>query len=176
MAFFVENPLRILFIGVVVEAVLAMLLLRTGRGILLWAILGVACLFGAWLAVERLVVTDREAVEQTLDDAVKAVRRNDLGGLLNCIAPSANAPRELSNWVMGRFEVGEGHIGELEIKVNRLTSPPTAKATFLAIGRGRDRRNECPYQGFGHRVTVELRLMGDRWLVTGYDLPDTPTR
>jgi hypothetical protein len=177
MAFFVENPLRILFIGVVVEAVLGMMLLRTGRGMLLWAMLGAACLFGLWLGVERLVVTDREAVERTLDDAVKAARKNDINGLLACIAPSAKRARDLSIWVLNCYEVEEGHMISVEIKVNRLTSPPTAKATFTAVGRARarDRRNELPYRGSAQQVIVDLRKMGDRWLVTDYDLPNLPT-
>jgi hypothetical protein len=176
--FFVENPLRILFVGVVVEAVLAMVLLRTGRGKLLWAMIGVACLFGVLLAVERLVVTDREAVERTLDNAVNAARRNDISGLLACIDPSAERPRRLSTWVLNTYEVEEGHIMDVQITVNHLTSPPTARAAFSAVGRARarDRRNELPYRGTAQRVNVSLQKTGDRWLVTDYELPGLDIR
>ena len=74
---------------------------------------------------------------------------------------------------MGRFEVQEGHISDLDIKVSRLTSPPTADAKFLAVGRGRDRQGEALYPGFAQRVVVKLRLEGGRWLVTGCDFPET---
>ncbi len=73
---------------------------------------------------------------------------------------------------MGRFEVEDAHIHDLEITINRLTSPPTAKAKFLAVGKGRDRKNEFPYQGFARRVVVELRREGGRWLVTDFDVED----
>jgi hypothetical protein len=101
MAIFVESPWPILFIGIAIEAVLAFLLLRTGLGKYLIAMIGVALLVVAGLIVERLVVTDREAVEQTLDTAVAAARRNDLEGALNCISPSAQEPRRLTAMVFG---------------------------------------------------------------------------
>jgi hypothetical protein len=172
MVIFLESPWPILFIGIAVEAVLGMALMQTGRGKYLVAMIGVAVIVVIGLVVERLVVTDREAVRLTLDAAVAAVRKNDLNGLLDCIEPSAKEPRELSRWVLSRCEVQEGHISDLQITVNRLTSPPTAEAKFLAVGRGRDRMGEFPYQGFAQRVVVQLRLQGDRWLVTGYKLLD----
>ena len=60
----------------------------------------------------------------------------------------------------------------MEITFNRLMNPPTAAAKFQAIGQGRDRKGESPYQGFLQNVTVELRQEGGRWLVTGYTLHD----
>jgi hypothetical protein len=172
MVMFVESPWPILFVGIAVEAVLALLLLQTGRGKFLIAMLGVAVVVVIGLIVERLVVTDREAVEHTLDAAVVAARNNDLDGLLACIAPSAQKPSKLSRWVHDNFEIEEGHISDLKIMVSRLTSPPSATAEFLAVGRGRDRAGVFPYQGFVQRVTVELQLQGGRWLVTDYALPE----
>jgi hypothetical protein len=173
MAIFVESPWPILFIGIAIEAVLAFLLLRTGLGKYLIAMIGVALLVAAGLIVERLVVTDRERVEQTLDTAVAAVRRNDLQGALACITPSDHKARTFTTWVFGRVEFQEAYITGLEITVNRLTSPPSAEAKFLAIGRGRDRNGEFPYQGFKRRVTLQMRLEGERWLVTGYNFEDS---
>jgi hypothetical protein len=171
---FVESPWPILFIGIAAEGVLAMALLQTGRGKFLIAMIGVAAVVVVGLIVERLVVTDREAVAHTLDAAVVAVRKGDLHGLLECIAPSAQGPRKTSRHVLDRYEVEEGKISDLEITINRVTSPATATATFLAVGRGKDRAGEFPYQGFVQKVTVELQLQNGRWLVTGYKLPNLP--
>jgi hypothetical protein len=174
MAMFVESPWPILFVGIAVEGVLAMLLLQTGRGKFLIAMIGVAAVVVVGLIVERLVVTDREAVEHTLDAAVAAVRKNDVNGLLACIAPSAQNARGLSQWVLGRFEIEEGRISDLDIKVTRQTSPPSATAKFLAVGKARDRMGQVPYEGYMQHVAVELQLQGGRWLVTDYNLPDLP--
>jgi hypothetical protein len=167
MSSLVEGPWYILLTGIVIEAVLGFLLLQTGRGKLLWAMIGVAIITGLGLVAERMIVTDREAVGATLDAAVAAVQKNDLQGVLKCISPSAKGTRLEATWILERFEVNSAWIRDLDIKVNTLTSPPSAKATFQAIGQGKDRKGEIPYQGYEQRVVVELQKEGDRWLVTG---------
>jgi hypothetical protein len=164
-----ESPWPWLLLGIAAEAVLAVALVRTQRGHLLWAMLGVAIFVLLGLVVERLVVTEREKVEMTLDAGVAAARANDLNRLLACISPKATKARTYAGWVLGRAQVEEAYIRNLEIKINRLTSPPTAIAEFDAFGRGRDRKNEFPYQGFARRVKVELRREGGRWLVSDFE-------
>ena len=171
MAFLVEGPWTILFIGIAVEAILGLALMQTGRGKYFIAMIGMAVVVVIALVVERLVVTDREAVEQTLDAAVAAARKNDVNGVLDCISPSAKEAREYVRWIFGRFEVQEGHISDLDIKINRLKSPPTAEAKFLDVGKGRDRNGEAFHDSFVLRVLVKLRLEGKRWLVTDCDFP-----
>lgn len=172
MVIVLESPWPILFIGIAVEAVLAVVLLRTGRGAVLWGMIGVAAFVLLGLLIEWLVVTEREAVEYTLDACVAAVEANDVERLLSCISPSAQQARKDARWVLGRVQVERARINDLEIKINRLTSPPTATARFQAIGTGRDRKGESPYQTFGQRVTVELRQENARWLVAGYNIED----
>ena len=167
-----ESPWPILLIGIAVEAVLAIALLRSGQGKMLWAMLGVAGLLVVGLVVERLVVTDREAVENTLDTAVAAVEANDLNRLLECISPSAQKTRADARWALGRVEFRKARITDLEITINRLTSPPTAKAKFHAIGTGRDRLGESPYPSFMRPVTVNLRREKGRWLIGDYSVED----
>jgi hypothetical protein len=167
---FLESPWPILFIGIVAEAALAVALVRTGRGHLMWAMIGVAVFTIAGLIVERLVVTEREAVEQTIDTCVAAVLANNLDRLLDCISPTAGQTRTDARWVFNRVEVSTVYLHNLEITINHHSSPYTAKARFQAIGQGRDRKGEIPYQGFNRRVTVDLRLEGKRWLVYDYSV------
>jgi hypothetical protein len=167
MAFLVESPWPVLLTGIVLEAVLGVLLLQTGRGKLLWAMIAVGVLTVVGFVVERMVVTDREAVETTLDKAASAVESKNTDKLLECISPSNKEMREQARWVMERFEVDSVWIHNLEITVNNLTSPPTAKAKFTATGQGTDRKGELPTHAYSDTVTVELRREGDRWLVTG---------
>ena len=177
MAFLLESPWPVLFTGIAIEAGLAIALLRTGQGKLLWWMLLVGVLTLAGFGIERLVVTDREAVTNTLDAAASAVEDNDLQRLLGCISPSAQQPRNQSRWVLDRFDVDNAWIRNLEIDFNRLTSLPTAHARFQAVGKGRDRKGQIPYNAYAQRVVVHLRLEGDRWLVTGYDIEGvTPQR
>jgi hypothetical protein len=172
MAIFIESPWPILLIGIAVEAVLAILLLRTGQGRLLFAMLGVGLLVVLGLLVEHFVVTDRKAIINTLDAAAAAVENNNAHGLLDCISPSADPIRSQSRRVLDRFEFRMARIHDLQIVINRLTSPPTAKVTFRAVGSGRDRKGEIPYQGFAETVTVTLRQEQGRWVVADYNDED----
>ena len=68
---------------------------------------------------------------------------------------------------VGPRQVEDAHIHDLEITINRLTSPPTAKARFLAIGKGRDRKNEFPYHELSRRVVVNCGgKAADGWSAT----------
>ncbi|MGA2796255.1 MAG: hypothetical protein ABSE63_01620 [Thermoguttaceae bacterium] len=168
MSLLFENPLRIIFIGIVIEAVLGIVLLRTGRGALLWAMLGVLALTLAGVVVERLVVTDKERVEMTLDGITSALEANDLTRVLSYIAPGAVGTRSRAAWAMGRIEVQSARIYRLEITFNRLTYPMTARAAFFGHISYRDRQGEIPYNNYGSRFIVDLRKQGDAWVVTGH--------
>jgi hypothetical protein len=172
MSIFIESPWPWLLLGIAAEAVLAVALLRTQRGSLLWAMLGMGIFVLLGLAAERFIVTDRKAVMQTLDAAVAAAKANDLNRVLNCISPKAQKARDYARWALGRAQIEEAHIHDLEVTVNRLTSPPTAKAKFLAVGKAQDRRGEIPYQEFMRRVVVELRWEDNRWLATDCTVED----
>jgi hypothetical protein len=163
-----ENPLRIIFIGIVIETVLGIVLLRTGRGALLWAMLGILALMLVGVGVERLVVTEKERVEMTLDGIISALEANDLQRVLTYIAPGAVQTRNRAAWALGRIEVQSARIYRLEITINRLTSPMTAKAAFFGHISYRDRQGEIPYSNYGSRFVVDLRKQGDAWVVTGH--------
>jgi hypothetical protein len=172
---FLESPWPWFILGIAVEAVLAVALLRTQRGYLLWVMLGVGAFVLLGLLVERLVITDRKLVMRTLDAGVAAAKANNLDRLLDCISPTAKNPRDYARLVLSRAEVEDAHIHDLEITINRLTSPPTATARFLAVGKGRDRKGEFPNQPFAERVVVELRREGGRWLVADFEVEDYPS-
>ena len=74
MTWLVEDPTPTLVAAALIEAVLVLALVKTGRGVLLWAVGGVALLAVALLALEWLVVTDKEKVEETLSGAARASR------------------------------------------------------------------------------------------------------
>lgn len=173
MAMFVESPWPILVIGIAVEAVLAMMLLRTGQGRLLVAMIVAALLLLLGLVVERFVVTDREAIANTLDTAAAAVEKNNLDGLLKCISSKKTEKTvKDAHYVMGLCEFEKARICELEITINRLTSPPTAKAKFRAIGQVNARNAEISHMGFARWVNATMCKEGDCWLIGDYTVED----
>lgn len=169
MTIFLETPWPILLVGIAVEAVLAIILLRTGQGRALWAMLGVAAFVFVGLLVERLVVTDHEGVSDTIDACVAAVEANDLNRLLEHVVPIAAEARADAQWAFGRFEFRAAHMSDPEITINQLASPPMATAKFHLLVAGRDRQGEVPYESYAQRVTVSFRKENGRWFVTDYD-------
>ncbi|MEN6406230.1 MAG: hypothetical protein ABFC77_07155 [Thermoguttaceae bacterium] len=169
---FLESPWPILSMGVSVEVLLLIVLCWTRRGVLLGWMLGAACIVGAGLLVEWLVVTDREAVCDAVSDCAAAAERNDLNRLLDHIAPSARSLRDETRQVMGRVEVTMLRIKDLKVNVQRDASPRKAKAVFTVIGQGSDRRGEMPYRATVCKATVNFRKEGDRWLVFSYQVDD----
>ncbi len=164
----VEDPMPIIFFGIVAEAILAAVLLRTGRGIALVAMIGVALLVLLGLGVERLVVTEREEVEAAIDGIAAALEANDLDRVLSFVDPAAGHTRGRAAWAMERAEVLDTKVRNLSINVNHFTSPPTARAEFNGVIRLRDRRGQFPYDNYAAKFTVEFRREGERWLITDH--------
>jgi hypothetical protein len=168
MTFLFENPWWIIFIGIIIEAALGMALFRTGRGVLLWAMIGVLAIVLLGVLVEHLVVTETERVEMTLDGLCAALEANDLNRALTFVSPDAVKTRGRAAWAMGRIEIQSVRIYYLNITVNRLTSPWTAKASFTGYFSYRDRQGEIPYNSYSSRFIVDLRKESNGWVVTGH--------
>jgi hypothetical protein len=170
MTWLVEDPTPTLVAVVLIEAILTIALVKTGRGALLWAIAGVALLGACLLALEWLVVTDRETIEDTLTGAAHALEANDPQAVVAYIDPTSPMRREVTQ-ELSRVTISKVSWNRLDVKFNRYTSPPTAVADFMGYINGKDRRGEVPYENFSGRITVQLRREGDRWLMTSYEMP-----
>lgn len=162
---FLESPWPILFTGLVAEVILLVILFKTGRGVLLWAIGGVALVVALGVLLERLVVTDKKLVAQTLNDAAAALEANDLKKLDQFLSPSAGATRQQARAVMAEGEFTGVKIRSLDTTIVKTTSPRTAKTTFTAIISGRDRRGIMGQQTQPFRLLVRLQWEGGRWLI-----------
>ena len=163
-----ENPLPLLFVGIVVEAILITLFYGMQKKVWLVPIAGVLLAMVALVIVERVVVTEREEVEHTVDQIAAALRANDTNAVLSHLSDSARESRSRAKWAMGRIEINSVKVSGLEITVNRLTSPPSAKAVFSGVIRFKDRKKEYPYKAYGSKFEVELRKEGGRWKVTAH--------
>jgi ketosteroid isomerase-like protein len=123
----------------------------------------VVCLTG--IIGQRFIITERKRVIQTLDGIVAALVANDVDRVVSYLTPEATHSRERARWALGRVEVQSASYRKLEIDINKLTSPPTAKVTFFGLIGYRDRKGEIPYNNYASNFTIELRKAGDRWLV-----------
>lgn len=172
MTTLLENPMPLVFFGIIAEAVLGVILLRTGRGVILWAMLGVLLLVLAGLGLERLVVTEAEQVEATLGGLADALEANDLDQIFQYVAPEARSSRARAQQALGMYWVTSVKMNNLKVTINRLTSPPTAKARFIGVFTGEDRTGMLPLSNGRWGFEVKLRQEGDRWLVTEHSEGD----
>lgn len=164
-----ENPWPVILLAVLIEGVLAVVLWRTGRGLVLLAMLAVLLLAAALLGLEWLVVTEREVVEQTVHAGAAAMESNDPDRAAAFLAPDNADTERLIRWGMRRVEITRVTITDLEIgEIDRDATPPTTRVEVVARVVFQDRRGQIPYN---HRlVDVQLtfeRIEG-RWRVTGH--------
>ncbi len=169
MTIFLESPWPWIFLGIVAEAVLATMLATMRQGRLLWWMFGALGFMIAGVAVERLVVTERERVEAAMEGIVAALNANDLNTLLSqYIAHDAAGTRSRAGWALGRIQVQRANYHNLRVTINRLTSPVTANAEFDGGVDFRDQQGEFPYGHYRAHFVVELELRDGRWLVTDH--------
>ena len=166
MSMFLESPVPILVVGILLEAVLAGLLVITRRGYLLWAILAVLLLTVAGLIAERLTITESKRVKQTLYSVAEAIEANSLDRLRQYVAPSATATLNQAAYYLRSVHFNEVRLRNMEVTINKLTSPPSAEARFFATASFEDRSGQIPYRNYGESLIVQLRLINGRWLIT----------
>jgi hypothetical protein len=167
---FTEDPTPILVGGGLTLLVLAGFFLKTGRGWVLASMGVVAAVMGLAVLVDRLVVTDREAVANTIYQAATSAERNDLNAVSEFISPSApEVKAEARRWI-GQAKVSSVSISAMEVTVDRAAKPMTATASFrvYATGELTDRTMPYPFTYLG-RLEVKFVQSGQRWLVTEYE-------
>jgi len=164
-----ENPIPVIFVGIVVEAVLASIFANTGRNVMLLAMVGVFLLVLAGVVLERVVVTEKEVVEATLDGVVDALEDNDLDRLLSeYVSPSAAHTRLRAETALAIVEITRAKVHNLEVTINHLTSPPTAEARFDGIVWFRGRQPGIHPDRYAAKFVAELQWEGDRWMITDH--------
>jgi hypothetical protein len=169
MTTLVEDPMPVIFFGIIAEAILGVMLFSTRHGLIVWAMLGVLVLVCAGVALEMLVVTEVERVEATLDGVTRALEANDTTRLLEqYVHASAVNTKRRALTAMQMVEITSAKISGLDITINRLTSPPTADAQFRGVVHFEPQDEMIHYRYYAANFRVELRLEDDRWLITDH--------
>ncbi len=168
MTWFVESPWPSLMLGVVLEVILAIALVRTARGAIVGLMIVVFALTVGMVIVERVVVTETEEVEDALDHVAAALVANDSQAVLACFSPHCPRLAELRS-ILSRVTVRVAKIGgDLEVRLNHLTQPPSATCYFTGRVEAKDSRGEIPYEHLVRKFKVTLRKEGGRWLIADY--------
>ena len=168
MTRFAESPVPYLLIGLAVESILLILYVQTRRGWVLGVMVLVLLLTAAGVIGERVVVTDREAVEQAVYDLAAAVEANDLPAVLNRLSPLALQARLDAQQKLALVEVELARVvGPMEITFFRDTPPPTARVEFRAVARVKESRSGMAGGG-AFDFVLTFRQEDGKWLLLGY--------
>jgi len=166
----------IIVFGVFAEAVLGIILVRTGRGVIVAAMAGVLLLVLAGVGIEWLVVTDFERVEATVEGTARALEANDIEAVLQFCSESDEAAHTRSEARRaGRIvDFSRVKINDLKVDINHLSSPPTAEARFIVVVSAQDRGNRVGHMTRPIGMTLQLRVESGQWRICGHELDDAP--
>jgi hypothetical protein len=169
---FFDHPLSIILIGVVLGVFVGGAWTATGRKELLYALGAVVTLTVAWLLVERMVVTDREAVRATLAEIARDVQANNMQRVLGHIAkgnPSLvqRAQTEMPNYKFTECRVTKVH----KTDIDSASEPRSALVEFNVAVTGTF--SQGGFEGSGRYLRwVQLQLVREedgKWRVQNYD-------
>ncbi|MEZ6073831.1 MAG: hypothetical protein R3C10_27015 [Pirellulales bacterium] len=172
MAWLFEDPSTVLLAGALVLFLLGVVLYQTGQARVLLAMAGVALLVFVCVVVERVVVTDREEVENALYSTAQMIEANDVAGVLAQIAPEASSMRSAVESHLTRWDVTEARITNLKINVHADREPATADVELIGRVSVDDPQDQAPYRNAVRRFTVHLRRDGDVWRMVSYGESD----
>ena len=170
--FIAETPFHSIMIGLIATIALALAWLGSKRS--LFALLAAAAflLMVAAVVVERVLVTDREQISETLDQLADAVRNNSSAELLVRISDRAPEIEQAARSQLNRFQIDYCSITWKETPaIDDNANPPEANVRFSAFIRARE-RNEGGLEG-GDVIGIKLRLQKEadgEWRVVDYSL------
>jgi len=166
MSWLTEDPTLLLVIGALVIAALAVALVKTGRVVMIAWMLAVAAVVGVGVLTERLIVTEREEVGQTIEQVRRAFLANDANEVLAHVSTESNQVRRQVDWALRAAELLEVRITDgPHIEVNNFTTPPSATAELIAVAKVRLHSGTSIYDQYAARFFLRLTKRSDRWLI-----------
>lgn len=160
MTWLTENPTPPVVLGIVVEALLVVVLMKTARREALWGMLLTAAATIGIVIANFAIVTPREEVTTALEEIRQLVEQNDRPELVKRIDPAAVSLRNQVQYDLANLTVEKAEIDKLKVIVD--PSATTARTEFdgvVVIREGMSR--PIPL-----RFRVELRKLDGRWVVS----------
>lgn len=163
MTWFTENPTPPVVLGVIIAAVFAIVLARTGKREALWGVILTMLATVVVVATNLLIVTPREEVTMALEEMRLLVEAGDRTELLKRIDPSAVNLRNDIQRELAYLTVSSARISDLEVLV--ATSKVAAKAKFHGVVDFKDTAGRLPTTHFPLKFEVDLEKVSGVWIV-----------
>ena len=162
-----ENPLPIYAVGAVLATVCGLAFLARRNLPSLFALFGVLGLTLLLLIAEKMVVTDREQVEDTLQQLMADIESEDVPSVLAHIDPQASKMRGDIKKLMPQANIKDAGATAVRIEVDTDSKPPTATSRFRGRLDGVHRRSGMRVFFFDE-VEISWVKRGDQWLAEEY--------
>jgi len=133
----------------------------------LFALVVVVLLTSLLLVSERLIITEREQVETSLDALITAVASNDVTRVLTWIDSAATEVRHEAETLMPMVDVEDTGATAVTVEVDKSSSPLTAIARCQGRLRGVHRRSGVTVF-YLDQVEFNWVRKGDRWLLRDF--------
>ena len=174
MSWLFEDSTSVLAVTVLVEIILIVALLRSGKTSLLYVVLVVAVACGACVAIELMVETDRERIERVIEQTRSAVLANDREQVFHLIAPESpnlrsQAARYLAQYLFSGIKITDGP--HVTLFVN--TTPLSASVALNARLDLEPKKGPLAYRAGLLRVEARLEETpaGWRWTEAAFSSP-----
>jgi len=176
MLWLYEQPLLIVALGVAVILALGAAWSASGRKELLYACCVAFVLLVIGLIVEKLVVTDREAIRSTVLQIARDVQHNDRRAVLGHIHSGSPQVRRQAEAELPKYQFTELRITKIHlIDVDRQAEPRSAIVEFNVIGSGSE-RGGFELEHIAQWVKLHmLRETDGRWTIADFE-HDSPER
>lgn len=137
MIWLFESPALVALLGVLLIIFMGVCWIMSGRKELLYGLVASIVLLAGLLVAERMITTEREAIEAKLTEIAADVQSNSISRVTAHIysgAPElkAKAQGELPNYRFTEMRITGIH----SVEVNRAANPRTAVVEFNVVGSG----------------------------------------
>jgi hypothetical protein len=165
MDIFLESPWPWIAVGGIIEGALALTLFVTRRGMLLYAMIGVALLTAGGVLVERWVITESKRVMMTIDEGVEALKSNSEARMYAVVSPTAEQTRRQIQTGLSMVRVTDVSLHNLDITVNDRARPMTAEVQLDAVIYFEGRKPILGPDRWAGHLHLHLQRTPERWLI-----------
>lgn len=165
------NPFLLAFLGCVACLGAFVAWISTGRKEALFALGGLIILFVALFITERIMISDREAIQATLLKIAKDLGENKREAVYAAIHPRATSHLAQAQSELPQYTFEACHITQIiETTIDSAAKPRTAVTEFYVKAKGSFREGGQAYSGEPRRI-VKLQLEQDtdgQWKIVDY--------
>ncbi|WP_254513612.1 hypothetical protein [Anatilimnocola floriformis] len=165
------NPFLLAFFGCVVCLGAFVAWISTGRKEALYATAGFVIFFIGLIIAERLMISDREAIQEALVKIARNLKANHRDAVYASIHPKATALDEQARAELPNYTFEDCRITQIiETKVDSAAKPKTAVTEFYVAAKGSFNYQGQPYTGAPRRI-IRLTLEQDtdgKWKIINY--------